>query len=121
MNLLSKYSTMYLRNALIDSKISLIFSNCLLFNKGSNSKGIRKMALDLKAKFEKLLAKAKCANQSQDDEDIPMEVWKQCDRCMKWRRIEVVGKQPYRWKCGDDGTPYFCDMPEVCFISVSHP
>ena len=51
------------------------------------------MAIDLRTKFEKLVAKAKCADPSKDWEATPREVWKQCDRCLKWRRVEVVGKQ----------------------------
>ena len=40
-------------------QIRLIFSNCLLFNKGIHSRGIRKMAMTLRTKFEKLAAKVK--------------------------------------------------------------
>ena len=94
-------------------QIRLIFSNCLLFNKGIHSRGIRKMAMTLRTKFEKLAAKVKGAVKKEEPAAGPKETWIQCDRCLKWRRLEASGKLPYRWKCGDDDSPYSCEMPEV--------
>ena len=90
----------------------LIFSNCLLFNRGSSSRGIRKMAMELRSLYDRLSASVNTEKQF-DDEEHEQEVWRQCDRCFKWRHITVVDTSPCRWKCGDSGDGNTCDTPEV--------
>lgn len=90
----------------------LVFSNCLLFNKGASSRGIRKMATELRSRYESLSASCHFKEQS-DSELSHQEIWRQCDRCLKWRRIIVSDPSPCRWKCGDSGDGNTCDTPEA--------
>ena len=92
--------------------MKLIFSNCLLFNKGQRSRRIRKMATSLRSLFEDL-----CASQKElvyeDFDDPGEEIWRQCNRCLKWRRITTTDTDPCCWRCGDNGDDVTCDTPEV--------
>lgn len=100
--------------------MNLIFSNCLLFNKGQRSRRIRKMAVSLRSLFEDL-----CASQEElvyeDSEDQEEEMWRQCNRCLKWRHIVTTDTDPCCWKCGDNGDGVTCDTPEVSSPLFPHP
>jgi len=66
--------------------------------------------------MEKYIEDLVCRKPRCFDEDLEDNIWVQCDLCMRWRLIHKDTPMSNRWKCGDSGTSYTCEMGQVMFV-----
>ena len=71
------------------------------------------MATTLRSLYEKL---RKANGLSVQANSTRVETWKQCDLCLKWRRLVIPDSKLCRWCCADSNGLYTCDTAEVCCI-----
>ena len=91
--------------------MNLVFSNCMLYNKGSKGKVLRNCCTYVSSMFDKLLQGIMKRHKALFvDEKVKMK-WAQCDICLKWRFVSANESSIPRWKCKDSGLS--CETPQV--------